>query len=91
MLVDLRACAACVAPAVARARHRAVPGRMGVLGVLARGWEVAIERERRATLALVLGCRPAGWCVIERDACGRERFVGPAPIAAARGSRGAPW
>ena len=92
MLVDLRACAACLAAAVARARHRAVPGRLGVLGVLARGWaEVAIERERRATLALVLDCRPAGWCVIERDACGRERFVGPAAIAPARGSRGAPW
>jgi len=93
MLVDLRACAACLAAAAAaRARRRAVPGRLGVLGVLARGRaEVAIERERRATLALVLGCLPAGWCVIDRDACGRERFVGPAAIAPARGTWGTQW
>jgi hypothetical protein len=73
MLVDLRACAACLGAAtVARVRHRAATGRLGMLGVLARGRvETAIERERRATLALVLACLPAGRLV--RDRAGHLR------------------
>ena len=88
MLADLPACAGWVtAVAAARAIRRAGPG---VLAVLAHGRaEAAIERERRATLAMVIACLPAGWCVIDRDACGRERFTGPACAAPARGVRGA--
>jgi hypothetical protein len=93
MFLDLPACAGCLAAAGAvRVRHRAVPGWPGVLGVLARGRaEAVVERERRATLALILACLPAGWCVIDRDPCGRERFIGPAAAAQAPGTRGALW
>jgi hypothetical protein len=92
MFLDLQGCAGCLAAVVAaRMRRRGVPG-LGVLSVLARGrTEVAIERERRATLALVLGCLPAGWCVIDRDPCGRERFIGPVAAAPARSVKGALW
>jgi hypothetical protein len=91
MFLDLRACAGCpAAGAAARVRRRAVPG-LGVLGVLARGRaEAVVERERRATLALVLGCLPAGWCVIDRGPSGCERFVGPA-AAAPPAIKGTPW
>jgi hypothetical protein len=91
MVVDLPACAGCLtAVATARAKRRWMPDRPGVLGVLARGWaEAAVERERRATLALAIAGLPPGWCVIDRDACGRERFIGPAGAASAPCLRGA--
>jgi hypothetical protein len=91
MVVDLPACAGCLtAVATARAKRRWMRARPGVLGVLASGWaEVAVERERRATLALVIAALPPGWCVVDRDACGRERFIGPAGAAAAHRGPGA--
>lgn len=91
MVVDLPACAGylTVVTASHAKRHR-LPARPGVLSVLAGGWaEATVERERRATLALVIAGLPPGWCMIDRDACGRERFIGPATAAAAHGVRGA--
>jgi hypothetical protein len=87
MLVNLSACAGCL-KGVFRARQHG-PAWAGVAGVLARGRaEVVIERERRATLALVLAGLPAGWCVLDRDRAGRERFIGPAGTAPVSGVRG---
>jgi hypothetical protein len=91
MLVEVQALAGWLAAAAAvGARRRAVPAGPGVLSVLACGRaEVVTGRERRATLAMVLACLPAGWCVTGRDACGRERFTGPACAAPARRAQGA--
>jgi len=78
MIVELVACAGGLSAAVS-ARSGGMPS---VLAVLARGWaEAALERERRATLAAVIGCLPAAVCVAERDASGRVRFIGPAATA----------
>src|ERR1035438_10668054 len=89
------ACAGCLtAVAASRARRRAVPARPGVLSVLAHGLaESAMERQRRATLAMLTAGLPGGWCVTGRDPCGRERFIGPAgaaPAPAWGGRRGTP-
>jgi hypothetical protein len=75
MFVDLLMWAGCMSAAVS-AREP------GALAVLARGWaEAALERERRATLAAVIGCLLPSVCVAERDAWGRVRFIGPAATA----------
>ena len=83
------ACAGCLtAAAAARARRGAVPGRAGMLSVLAHGLaESAIERQRRATLAMLTADLPGGWCVTGRDASGREWFIGPACAAPPHGTR----
>jgi hypothetical protein len=91
MVVDVPAYAGClIAVAAAHAKRRWMPARPGVLGALAYGWaEAAVERERRATLALVIAGLPPGLCVIDRDACGHEWFIGPAGAAAAHRRPGA--
>jgi len=83
------ACAGCLtAVAAARARRGAVPARPGVLSVLAHGLaESAIERQRRATLAMLTAGLPGGWCVTGRDASGREWFIGPACTAPPHSTR----
>jgi hypothetical protein len=89
MLPDLPVYAGCLAAAAAARARRAGPSRPGVLSALASGWaEAAIERQRRTTLAVVITCLPAGWCVIDRDASGRERFIGPTGTAPAHVTRG---
>jgi hypothetical protein len=67
-----------VPPAWAGCRRRP-----GVLVVLARGWADALmERERRATLAVMIASLPAGGCIIDRDEAGRERVIGAAGVVA---------
>src|ERR1035438_2296513 len=80
------ACAGCLtAVAASRARRRAVPARPGVLSVLAHGLaESAMERQRRATLAMLTAGLPGGWCVTGRGPRGGEWFIGPAGAAPAR-------
>jgi hypothetical protein len=41
-----------------------------------------MERERRATLAIMIGSLPAGSCIVDRDELGRERVIGPAGVVA---------
>lgn len=60
-------------------QHVGPPVRPGVLSVLAHGLaEAVVERQRRTTLALLITRLPAGWCATDRDAAGRESYVGPA-------------
>jgi len=91
MLMVPPACAGSLtAAAAAQARRHAIPARPGALSALAQGLaEAVIERQRRTTLAMVIACMPAGWCMTDRDAGGRERFIGPAGAAPAPGARGA--
>jgi len=64
-------------------RRSARPVRPGALAVLARGWTDALmERERRATLAIMIGSLPTGSCIVDRDESGRERVIGPAGVVA---------
>lgn len=75
MFVDLLVWAGCVRAAMS-------PRGPGALAVVAHAWaEAALERERRSTLVTLIGCLPPGFCVAERDACGRVRFIGPAATA----------
>lgn len=61
----------------------------GVFAILARGRaEAMIERERRATLVVALSGLAAGYCLMDRDAAGRERFIGPAGAVPAPVARG---
>jgi hypothetical protein len=41
-----------------------------------------MERERRATLAVMIASLPAGGCIIDRDEAGRERVIGAAGVVA---------
>jgi hypothetical protein len=62
-----------------RARELGSSAWAGVFAILARGRaEAMIERERRATLAVALSGLAAGFCLMDRDAAGGERFIGPA-------------
>lgn len=64
-------------------RRSGDPDRPGALAALVRGWTDALmERERRATLALMIGSLPAGSCIVDRDESGRERVIGPAGVVA---------
>lgn len=67
------------AAAAAQGSKHAGSARSGVLSVLAHGLaEAVIERQRRITLALLITRLPADWCATDRDAAGRESYVGPA-------------
>lgn len=57
----------------------------GALAVLIEGHtQVALERERRLTIALVLKQLPSGSCLLVRDTSGRKWYIGPADRAVTR-------
>jgi hypothetical protein len=67
----------------AAAARRCWPNLFGVIQTLAQGRvEVALERERRATLALILDRLPPGGNVTHRDALGQERIIQTAVMIA---------
>lgn len=85
-------CVGCLTAVAAYVRWPVRRKGHAVLPVLAGAWaEAAIERERRTTLVAVLTQLPRGVCVAERDAAGRERFIGPATTVPARRHPGPGW
>jgi hypothetical protein len=58
-----------------------------VLGVVESRTEVALEREWRLTIALILKQLPTGSCVTVRDAKSRAWYIGPADQAIVNGLR----
>ena len=85
-------CVGCLSAAVAYVRRPLRPRDRAVLPVLADAWaEAAVERQRRATIIAVITHLPPGVCVAERDAVGRERFIGPAATVPMRRYPGPGW
>jgi hypothetical protein len=88
MTLALPACVGClsaVAAYIRRIRRPLSSRGKAVLPVLADAWAgVAIERERCTTLIAVMAQLLPRVCVVERDAAGRERFIGPVATAPLR-------